>query len=310
MSTLAGWLQSGIVSAQTSAPPLNDQDLHAYEAATLAQVFSAKPRDPKAATELAPAGQWFRVDVMLTGNKRKPSAAARPLVEQWTNSRGFKPELAEALFEDDFPEVELDEGGKKYWMLVSYSAAMDIYDKLKPQKMVLFVQRIGFVAGKPFPLIILSGTPDEAARALAKPRPPPPPPEPVRKLLAQYQHGEARVLYKGKRYEFPIVPPGSTVGSGGLYEITEYQSKSASIEYCTDKKNCAFVNLFGVDAHDGGPVAIAFWLVLDGKPMDIYPEDDCKLTLKSVTAKLVSGVYNCSAVKGKSPLGKVEFSAR
>ena len=60
----------------------------------------------------------------------------------------------------------------------------------------------------------------------------------------------------------------------------------------------------------GGPVAIAFWLLLDGKPVDTYPEEGCKLRLKSATPKLVSGVYDCSAAKGKTPLGKVEFSAQ
>jgi hypothetical protein len=174
---------------------------------------------------------------------------------------------------------------------------------------VLLVQRIGFVGGQPFNLVALFGTPGQFAAALAKPPPPPPPLEPMRTRVAKYGHGEARVTFQGKDFTFPIDARDLPANPHGLFAYSGSPGKVLSIDFCTNARNCAMVNVFGVDDSRAPPV-MQFWLMRDGLPVDLHPIDECRLTLNTATAQAVSGVYDCSLMKGKSPLGKVVFSAR
>jgi hypothetical protein len=299
----------GVAFAQSQQSKPNDLDLHAYKRVpSLAKLFAANPRHRKAATELAPAGQWFLVEARYTGQRRKCFPAKEPLLTEWAVSRGFPSDL----FDDDYPELEFEEGGKKYWIMVGIPAAFALDSHLKPQKLALFVQRVGFVRGKPFHFITLQGSPEDVARELAKPVPPPPPPkpEPVITRVAWYGHGEARVTYQGKSYVFPLDTHDSLGRPKGLFSQSDMPGKSLTLDFCTDAANCAIVDVFFIDDVRGNPPRLTFSLALDGHSADTWPTDDCKLTMKSATAELMSGFYDCAATQGKSPLGTVEFTAR
>lgn len=156
--------------AQSTGREVVETKIRGAQPATLAEIFHAQPQDSKADIEVGVDEKLFRVEATLTGNQRKVDPAAGLLIRAWGGDQGDKAVLAKEMAAGAFPMFEFEEDGRTFWLLAGQLAVTSLQSGAKSQKMILFVQNIGFIAGEPFPQVLLSGKPEEVARFLESPR--------------------------------------------------------------------------------------------------------------------------------------------
>jgi hypothetical protein len=100
----------------------SDTEESAYAPATLAKVFGGTARSQNDEAELAAPGEWFTTTATFTGRKRPPSGRNRPIVGAWLSSRGEDGSSLDMYFSGDLPELEFEQGGRKYWVLAGLPA--------------------------------------------------------------------------------------------------------------------------------------------------------------------------------------------
>ena len=176
-------------------------DLQAYKPVTLEKLFSDAPRSRDAAVELLAADQLARIEATWTGKQRQPNANIAPLLNAWGESRQRK----DGRHLSKFPELEFEEGGKHYWLLAGYPAALSLEGKKAGQRLALLVHRIGFAHGRPVMVILIMATPEQMRAALQAP-PPLAPKEPARPPVTAYTTGQASFVHAGKPYTLALTP--------------------------------------------------------------------------------------------------------
>ena len=153
---VAALLACGVAAAQ-SGP--SDTDEAAYTPSTLAKIMGGAARSQNDEAELAPPGQWYTTTATFTGQKRQPSSRFRPLISSWMGSRGQAPELVDMYFGGELPELQFEQGGKKYWLMAGLPGGLG-FDVYPPgQKLSIYLQRVGFSSGTPVAVLTLAKLP-------------------------------------------------------------------------------------------------------------------------------------------------------
>jgi hypothetical protein len=291
--------------AQSTAEDINEA---AYTPATLARILGGTARSQNDEAELEANGGWFTTTATFTGAKRQPSGRFRPLIASWVSSRGESGEVTDLYFSGELPELQFEQGGRKYWLMTGLPGGLgfDIYPP--GQKLTIFVQRIGFASGVPVAVMRMAKLPGGATsavvgagRRLHRARMG----EGERRQEAAFRNGSAKFTYAGREYTLPLDVTGRHSIAPGFYRYAN-GVRTALLEYGgTDEQYL----LLRVTVPEGAEAAtVVPYLVLGGRivpPIDLAP---CAVDVEQVDRGGASGAVDCAGVQ-RSVLRGLAFSA-
>jgi hypothetical protein len=299
---LAVLLAAGSAAAQSPA----DTDESAYAPATLARIFGGAARSQNDEAELAAPGQWFTTTARFTGRKRPPSGRYRPLANAWASSRGEGAATVDMLFGGELPELEFEQGGKRYWVLAGLPGGLGFDAYPAGQELTIYLQRMGFASGTPVALLTLAKLPGGATRATA--------PrgrtlrnarmgEGARRQEAAWRSGSATFTYAGRQYTLPLDATGRHSIAPGLYAY-ENGVRTALLEYGRGDEQYLLLRV----PVDDPASSLVPYLVLNGHitpPIDVSA---CALDVSPVERAGAQGSVDCAGVS-RAVLAKLAFSA-
>lgn len=293
-----------IAEAQTT---LRDDDESAYSPATLAKILGGAARSQNDEAELAAAGAWYFTTATFTGQKRQPSGRFRPLLSSWVGSRGEPADAVELHFSGDLPELQFEQGGKKYWILAGLPGGLG-FDVYPPgQKLTIYVQRIGFASGAPVAVLRMArlpcGTPVNASpagsRRLGRVG------EGARRQEATFGTGAATFTYAGREYTLPLDVTGRHSVAPGLYRY-ENGVRTALLEFGGNDREYLLLRVTVPENGEGSHVVP--YLVLAGRIVPPIDVGHCLTEVAKVDRSGASGTLDCAAVP-RSVLGSLRFTA-
>jgi hypothetical protein len=295
----------GIAAAQ-SGP--SDTDESAYTPSTLAKIMGGAARSQNDEAELASPGQWFSTTATYTGQKRKPSGRYRPLINSWVGSRGQPSDLVDMYFGGELPELQFEQGGKKYWVMAGLPGGLG-FDVYPPgQKLSIYLQRVGFASGTPVAVLTLAKLPGgvtsttvTTGRRMHNTRMG----EGARRQEATFKGGSATFTYAGREYSLPLDPSGRHSVTPGFYTY-ENGVRTALLEYGSGDDRYL---LLRVPVAEGAEASsLVPYLVLNGRivpPIDIGV---CSVSVEKVQRSGASGSVDCGDAP-RAVLSKLRFNA-
>jgi hypothetical protein len=309
-ASLRGWfvvvtLFMGVTTAQA---PL-DTDESAYRPATLSKILGGAANSQNDEAELGPAGAWFTTNANFTGHKRPPSGRYRPIIGSWVSSRGLDPSLTDMMFGGELPEIEFEQGGKKYWVLAGLPGGLG-FDVYPPgQKLTIYLQRVGFASGTPvavltmakLPTGVTSTTVAKGAPRMRNTRMG----EGARRQEGVYRGGSATLTYAGREYTLPLDPAGRHSIAPGLYRY-ENGVRTALLEF--GGSDAQYLLLRVAVEESGASGDVVPYLVLDGRIVPPIDVSACAVNVEQVAKAGARGTLDCSGA-GRSVLTKLRFSA-
>ncbi|MEO8018399.1 MAG: hypothetical protein ABI769_11325 [Pseudomonadota bacterium] len=307
---ICGWtMVAGFACAAALAQSSpSDTDESAYTPSTLAKILGGAARSQNDEAELASPGQWFTTTATFTGQKRSPSSRFRPLISSWIGSRGGDSGSVDMFFGGELPELQFEQGGKKYWVMAGLPGGLG-FDVYPPgQKLSIYLQRVGFSSGTPVAVLTLAKLPTgvtsttvpAAARHMRNARMG----EGARRQEATYRNGVATFTYAGRDYSLPLDVAGRHSVAPGLYSY-ENGVRTALLEYGSSDDQYL---LLRVPVAEGEASSLVPYLVLNGRivpPIDIGA---CSVNVEKVQRSGAGGNVDCSAAQ-RSVLKKLEFTA-
>ncbi len=295
---------AGVALAQQPA----DTDEAAYAASTLAKVMGGSPRSHNDEAELAAPGQWFHTTATYTGRKRPLSGRFRPIVGAWVSSRGLSSDQVEMFFSGELPELEFEQGGKKYWIMAGLPGGLgfDVYPA--GQKLTIYLQKIGFASGTPVAVLTLAKLPGgvtsatvPAQRRMRNARMG----EGARRQEGTFSKGSATFTYAGRQYTLPLDVTGRHSVAPGLYAY-ENGVRTALLEYGTSD---AQYLLLRVPVAEGGEQSdIVPYLVLNGRIVPPIDLTGCAVRASPVQRDGTTGSVDCAAAP-RAVLTHLDFTA-
>jgi hypothetical protein len=293
------------VLAQSTPDDTNES---AYTPATLAKIMGGAARSQNDEAELQPAGGWHVTTATFTGQKRQPSGRFRPLISSWVSSRGETGDITDLYFGGDLPELQFEQGGKKYWVMSGLPGGLgfDVYPA--GQKLTIYLQRVGFASGTPVAVLRMAKLPTgvtattpAAGRRMHNTRMG----EGARRQEGTFKAGSATFNYAGREYTLPIDVMGRHSIAPGLYRY-ENGVRTALLEYGSGDEQYL---LLRVTVPEGAQASnVVPYLVLNGRivpPIDVGP---CSVNVEKVERGGTSGSVDCSGVQ-RSVLRSLAFSA-
>lgn len=305
LSGLCALLAAFCVLPVSKAATPDDSEESAYKASTLAKLFAPAARSQNDEAELAAPGQWFFTTATFTGNRRKPSGRYRPLISAWAHSREQGEEVLELLFGGEFPELEFEQGGRKYWVFAGYPGGMgsDVYRA--GQRLTIYLQRVGFASGTPVVMMAMVRPPADGAPSAAPPRMRETPiGSGTRRQLATYANGSARFTYAGRAYSLPLDLSGRHSVQPGFYSY-ENGVRTALLEYGSGDGNYLLLRVT-VPQGAEAPTLVPY-LVVGGRITPPLRIDGCVLDLATPNTAAARGKVDCSATNWA--LSQLEFTA-
>jgi hypothetical protein len=299
------WL-SPVSLGQSTAEDVNEA---AYTPATLARIMGGAARSQNDEAELDANGGWFTTTATFTGAKRRPSGRFRPLISSWVGSRGETGDVTDMYFSGELPELQFEQGGKKYWLMTGLPGGLgfDIYPP--GQKLTIYVQRIGFASGVPVAVLRMAKLPGGATsatvttgRRMHNARMG----EGERRQEAVFRNGSAKFRYAGREYTLPLDLTGRHSIAPGFYRYAN-GVRTALLEYGgTDEQYL----LLRVTAPEGaeGPTVVPY-LVLGGRIVPPIDVTSCSVNVEKVGRDGASGAVDCAGVQ-RSVLQGLTFSAQ
>jgi len=294
---------ANVAVAQTA-----DTDESAYQPATLAKVFGGAARSQNDEAELAGPGEWYTTTANYTGHKRTPSGRYRPIIGAWLSSRGEDSSLADTYFGGELPELEFEQGGRRYWIMAGLPGGLG-FDVYPPgQKLTIYLQKVGFSSGTPVAVLILAKLPSGVTsttatqgRVMRNTRMG----EGARRQEAVFHGGTATFTYGGREYSLPLDLAGRHSLAPGLYSY-ENGVRTALLEYgAGDDKYL----LLRVPVADGGAAAdVVPYLVLNGRIVPPIDLSGCSVNVEQVTRQAAHGDVDCSTAP-RAMLTKLKFTA-
>jgi hypothetical protein len=293
---------AGAAVAQAPA----DTDESAYAPATLARILGGAARSQNDEAELAAPGQWFFTTATFTGHMRAPSGRYRPLANAWASSRGEGATTVDLLFGGELPELEFEQGGKRYWVLAGLPGGLgfDVYPA--GQKLTIYLQRMGFASGTPVAMLTLAKLPGGATsatvsrgRTLRNARMG----EGARRQEVAWRSGSATFTYAGRQYTLPLDVAGRHSIAPGLYSYAN-GVRTALLEY--GKGDDQYL-LLRVPVDEPGSSLVPY-LVLNGRitpPIDLSA---CTLDVPAAQRSGARGAIDCAAAP-RAVLTQLTFSA-
>jgi hypothetical protein len=125
----------------------------------MAKIMGGTARSQNDEAELAPPGQWYTTTATYTGQKRQPSSRFRPLISSWMGSRGEPADTVDMFFGGELPELQFEQGGKKYWVMAGLPGGLGFEVYPPGQKVTIYLQRVGFASGTPVAVLTLAKLP-------------------------------------------------------------------------------------------------------------------------------------------------------
>jgi hypothetical protein len=302
-------LLSGLYCAAAWAQTLpDDTNESAYTPSTLAKILGGAARSLNDEAELVATGAWFSTTATFTGAKRPPSGRYRPLIGAWVSSRGESGDVTDMYFSGELPELQFEQGGRKYWVMSGLPAGLG-FDVYPPgQKLTLYLQRVGFASGTPVAVLRMAKLPGGAASVSAgagrmrHARVG----EGARRQEAVFKSGTATLRYAGREYSLPLDVTGKHSIAPGLYRY-ENGVRTALLEYGGTDERYLLLRVNVPEAGEGASVVP--YLVLDGRivpPIDIGA---CTVNVEQVGRAGANGSVDCSGVE-RTVLRTLSFSAR
>jgi hypothetical protein len=302
---VAALLVSGGVSAQ-SGP--SDTDETAYTPSTLAKIQGGTARSQNDEAELAPPGQWFSTTATFTGQKRQPSSRLRPLIGSWMSSRGQPSDLVGMHFSGELPELQFEQGGKKYWVMAGLPGGLG-FDVYPPgQKLSIYLQRVGFSSGTPVAVLTLANLPTgvtstkvTTGRSMHNTRMG----EGARRQQATFKNGSATFTYAGREYSLPLDVSGRHSVTPGFYSY-ENGVRTALLEYGSSDDQYLLLRVPVAEGAEGA--SLVPYLVLNGRivpPIDI---GGCEIRVEKVQRSGTAGGVDCGDAP-RAVFSKLRFTA-
>jgi hypothetical protein len=284
-----------------------DTDESAYAPSTLARIMGGAARSQNDEAELAGPSQWFFTTASYTGHKRTPSGRFRPIVGAWLSSRGEDSSMTDMYFNGELPELEFEQGGKRYWIMAGMPGGLG-FDVYPPgQKLTIYLQRLGFASGTPVAVMTLAKLPGGAAsatvvkgRTLRNSRMG----EGARRQEATFAGGNASFTYAGRDYTLPLDKAGRHSIAPGLYAY-ENGVRTALLEFGSSDGEYL---LLRVPVADGGASDIVPYLVLNGRIVPPIDVSACSVNVEQVTRAGTRGRVDCGGAP-RAVLTRLTFSA-
>jgi len=298
-------LAAGLVAAAAAQGPA-DTDESAYAPSTLAKIFGGAARSQNDEAELAAPGQWFYTTATYTGHKRAPSGRFRPLASAWASSRGEGAATVDMLFGGELPELEFEQGGKRYWVLAGLPGGLgfDVYPA--GQKLTIYLQRMGYASGTPVALLTLAKLPGGATsaavtrgRTLRNARMG----EGARRQEATWHSGSATFTYAGRSYTLPLDVAGRHSIAPGLYSY-ENGVRTALLEFGKGDDEYLLLRV----PVDEPASSLVPYLVLNGRITPPIDFSACNLDVAPVQKAGAKGEVDCSGAP-RAVLSKLRFDA-
>jgi hypothetical protein len=306
---VSGWLVMALIGSMAwaqSAP--DDADESAYAPSTLAKILGGTARSQNEEAELAPPGQWFTTTATLTGQKRRPSSRFRPLISSWVGSRGGQSDVTDMFFGGELPELQFEQGGKKYWVMAGLPGGLGFEVYPAGQKLTIYLQRVGFASGTPVAVLTLAKLPSgvtatsaPAGRRLRNTRMG----EGARRQQATYKTGSATFTYAGREYSLPLDASGRHSVTPGFYSY-ENGVRTALLEYGSGDDQYLLLRVPVAEGTEGS--SLVPYLVLNGRivpPIDIAA---CTLNVEKVERSGAAGDVDCRAVP-RAVFASLRFTA-
>ena len=294
------------VMAQSGAA---DTDESAYTPSTLAKILGGVARSQNDEAELAGVHEWYTTTATYTGHKRTPSGRYRPIISAWVGSRGEDPSSVEMYFGGELPELEFEQGGRKFWVMTGLPGGLgfDIYPP--GQKLTIYLQRVGFASGTPVAVLTMAKLPGGATttvvtkgRTLRNARMG----EGARRQEAVYRGGTATFTYAGREYSLPLGLAGKHSIAPGLYSY-ENGVRTALLEYGGSDEQYLLLRVPVGEGPDSA--AIVPYLVLNGRIVPPIDLGSCGVNVEEATRAGARGSVDCSGVT-RAVLTKLQFSAQ
>jgi hypothetical protein len=306
-SSFLGCLVAGLALAAGAQSLPADTDESAYQASTLAKILGGSARSQNDEAELASLTDWYTTTANFTGRKRPLSGRFRPIVGAWISARGQDPSNVETYFSGELPELEFEQGGRKYWVLAGLPGGLG-FDVYPPgQKLTIYLQRLGFSSGTPVAVLTMAKLPTGVTsttvpkgRVIRNARMG----EGARRQEGTFKTGSATFTYAGREYTLPLDVAGRHSVAPGLYSY-ENGVRTALLEYGSGD---AQYLLLRVPVPEGGAGDVVPYLVLNGRivpPIDLRA---CNVQLEQVTRESTGGTVDCSASE-RAVFSKLRFTA-
>ena len=294
------------VGAAALAQEPSDTDESAYAPSTLAKILGGAARSQNDEAELAAPGQWFYTTATYTGRKRAPSGRYRPLASAWASSRGDGATTVDLLFGGELPELEFEQGGRRYWVLAGLPGGLgfDVYPA--GQKLTIYLQRMGYASGTPVALLTLAKLPGGATsatvtrgRTLRNARMG----EGARRQEATWHSGSATFTYAGRVYTLPLDVAGRHSIAPGLYSYAN-GVRTALLEYGKGDDQYLLLRV----PVDEPASSLVPYLVLNGRITPPIDFSSCNLDVAPVQKAGAKGAVDCTAA-ARAVLSKLQFDA-
>jgi hypothetical protein len=301
--TLAALFVPGVAPAQGAPDDTNES---AYAPSTLAKILGGAARSQNDEAELAGSKDWYTTTATFTGRKRTPSGRFRPIIGAWHSSRGMDASSTDLYFGGELPELEFEQGGKKYWVMAGLPGGLgfDVYPS--GQKLTIYLQRVGFASGTPVAVMTMAKLPGGATsatvpkgRVMRNTRMG----EGERRQEGTFKSGTATFTYAGREYTLPLDVAGRHSIAPGMYSY-ENGVRTALLEYGgTDAQYL----LLRVPVDEGGS-SIVPYLVLNGRIVPPIDLASCEVNVEQVTREGTRGSVDCAAVS-RAVFSKLRFNA-
>lgn len=297
-----------LACADVAAQGPSDTDEAAYSPSTLVKIMGGAARSQNEEAELAPPGQWYHTTATFTGQKRQPSSLFRPLISSWMGSRGQSPDLVEMHFGGELPELQFEQGGRKYWVMAGLPGGLG-FDVYPPgQKLSIYLQRVGFASGTPVAVLTLAKLPGgvtsttvTTGRRMHNTRMG----EGARRREATFKNGSATFTYAGREYTLPLDVSGRHSVTPGFYSY-ENGVRTALLEYGSSNDQYLLLRVPVAEGAEGA--SLVPYLVLNGRivpPIDIGA---CAITVEKVQRSGSAGSVDCSDAP-RAVFSKLRFTA-
>jgi len=295
---------AGLAAAQTLP---GDTDESAYAPGTLAKILGGSARSQNDEAELASLTDWYTTTATFTGRKRPLSGRFRPIVGAWMSARGLDASYVETHFSGELPELEFEQGGRKYWVMAGLPGGLG-FDVYPPgQKLTIYLQRLGFASGVPVAVLTMAKLPAGVTsttatqgRVVRNARLG----EGARRQEGTFKTGSATFTYAGREYTLPLDAAGRHSVAPGLYSY-ENGVRTALLEYGSGDEQYL---LLRVPVPEGGGGDVVPYLVLNGRivpPIDI---SSCGVQVHELTRERASGSVDCASA-ARAVLKGLRFSA-
>ena len=298
-------LAAAAAMAQAAA---SDTDEAAYAPSTLAKILGGAARSQNDEAELAASSEWYSTTASFTGRKRTPSGRYRPIISAWVSSRGQEPSNTEMYFGGELPEIEFEQGGRKFWVIAGLPGGLgfDIYPP--GQKLTIYLQRVGFASGVPVAVMTMAKLPGGATsttvtkgRVMHNARMG----EGARRQEGTYRNGTATFTYAGREYSLPLDVAGRHSVAPGLYSY-ENGVRTALLEY--GGSDAQYLLLRVPVAESSGEAGIVPYLVLNGRIVPPIDLSACGTNIEQVSRTGARGSIDCAGV-ARAVLSKLQFAA-